>query len=211
MGRQMPVKSGPSAFGEIPIHGRRLIPKRLASSCSRPLKNAIEVGAAERRNRRSEFHCLALTVTRQQKPAAQASTSRLVIETALVEGSLGTVGRASLSAAGSTGTGPDATGIANAVRTATAAGGCGGNTASDTGCTQSKVTSTLRQAARQTQHTTRGDKNVQVRAMTQASPSAIVPCHAARHRLAAQTSAHGSIKSNQSCMAIPPVRAIRYA
>ena len=37
--------------------------------------------------------------------------------------------------------------------------GCGGKTASDTGCTQNKVASTLRQAARQTQHTTRGDKN----------------------------------------------------
>jgi hypothetical protein len=211
MGRQMPVRRGPSAFGEIPIHGRRLIFKRSVSSSSRALKDGIEDGTAERRNRRSEIHCLALSTTRQQTPAAQASMKRLVIETAIVEASLGTIARASRSAAGSAGAELDATAVGNPMSMATAVGGCGGSTASDTGCTQIKVMSNLRQATRQTQHTMRGDKNVQVRAMTQASPSAIEPCHAARQRLAAHTSAHDSSKCNQSYMIIPLVRAIRFA
>ena len=211
MGRQMPVKSGPSALGEISSAGRRPIPKRLASWSNRSLKIAFEVGTAERRNRLSEVHCRALRVTRQQQPASQASTNRLAIETTFVEVSLGTVARASVSVAGSTSAGLDVAGGANSVGTVTATDGCGDKTASGTGCTHNKVASTLRHAARQIQHTTRGDKNLQVRAMPQASPSAIVPCHVARHRLAAQTSVHGSIKTNQSCMAIPPVHAIRCA
>ena len=82
----------------------------------------------------------------------------------------------------------------------------------DTGWTQIKTTSNLKQTKRQIQQTTRGERNVHERTTAQAIAITMVPCHEARHKLASHSSDQGSIYWSNEIMAYLPnpfFRAIR--